>query len=178
MRLFFLLPLTIGIGALFISRKSASKVTPIADLVAVTSLLVSLVSAPWELQLAILAIAIGSTRFLFRSPANSEDAGADPDLVTDAAPAGSDGVEIATTKYRGVSYTPASSDAVSASGFGEEKGAIAGKYRGTTWSASPTQSVPDPHPHVALKYRGIRIPASKTPSSQTQDFSADSNANT
>ena len=161
MHLFFLLPLTTGIIALYISRTSAGKIVPVADLVAVFSLLVSLVSAPWEVQLLILAIAIGGTRFRLRPPASKgqpeAEQGSTVDTAIKAVPDRGDGLD-STTKYRGVSYTPVTTDPASVAAATEDGGAIAGKYRGTAWSTSPSAK---PNTNLqstfALKYRGVPI---------------------
>ena len=161
MRLFFLLPLTVGLIALYVSRKSAGKIVPVADLVAALSLLVSLVSAPWELQLLILAIAIGGTRFRLQSSANQGDPetkqGSEMETGLKAFSDRGDGLD-STTKYRGVSYTPAKTGPAAVVAATEDGDAIAGKYRGTAWSAAPAAKPnTDPQSTFALKYRGVPI---------------------
>ena len=173
MHVFFLLPLTTGLIALYISRKASGKIVPVADLVAVLSFLVSLVSAPWELQLLILAIAIGGTRFRLRPPANEEEPETDHGSAVDAAPDRVAGLD-STTKYRGIRYTPATANPASGAATTEGGDAIAGKYRGTAWNAS-TAAKPetDLQSTFALKYRGVPITSQKPDIDAESDIAID-----
>ncbi len=66
MHLLFLIPLTTSLVAGYIFNKSAQEMADLSGSVAVISLILSLVLAPWQFQLLVLILVIISTRKLLR----------------------------------------------------------------------------------------------------------------
>lgn len=64
MHLLFLIPLMTSIVAGYIFKNSADELADITDSVTLVSLILSLVLAPWQLQLLVLMLVIISTRRL------------------------------------------------------------------------------------------------------------------
>lgn len=62
MYLFFLIPLTITLVAGYIFKDSAADIAELMILATVFSLILSLVLAPWQLQLLVLILVLISTR--------------------------------------------------------------------------------------------------------------------
>jgi hypothetical protein len=62
MYLFFLIPLTITLVAGYIFKNSAADIAELMILATVFSLILSLVLAPWQLQLLVLILVLISTR--------------------------------------------------------------------------------------------------------------------
>ncbi len=66
MHLLFLIPLMTSLVAGYIFNKSAQEIADLSGSVAVISLILSLVLAPWQFQLLVLIVVIISTRKLLR----------------------------------------------------------------------------------------------------------------
>ncbi len=66
MHLLFLIPLMTSLVAGYIFNKSAQEMADLSGSVAVISLILSLVLAPWQFQLLVLILVIISTRKLLR----------------------------------------------------------------------------------------------------------------
>jgi Ca2+-dependent lipid-binding protein len=66
MHLLFLIPLMTSLVAGYIFNKSAQEIADLSGSVAVISLILSLVLAPWQFQLLVLILVIISTRKLLR----------------------------------------------------------------------------------------------------------------
>jgi hypothetical protein len=62
MSLFFLIPLTISLVTGYIFKNSAADMAELMILATVFSLILSLVLAPWQLQLLVLILVLISTR--------------------------------------------------------------------------------------------------------------------
>lgn len=62
MHLFFLIPLTTGVLASYIFQKSADEMAYLTAVVTIISFIFSIVLAPWQIQLVILALVITTTR--------------------------------------------------------------------------------------------------------------------
>jgi Domain of unknown function (DUF4278) len=147
MRLLFLIPLTIGLVAGYISQRATEDIAYLTGAVAAICLIVSLLVAPWQFQLALLVLVILSIRSSWQQLANKREGEETPDegagdfadsfsiadgeiLAPSEAHRYADPAESATDKerkYRGVSYQP------TAPICEVTEGAIAGKYRGTPW---------------------------------------------
>ena len=66
MRLFFLIPLTSALISGYIFKRSPDEMAYLTGLVTIISVVLTLALAPWQIQLAILAFVIISTRNLLR----------------------------------------------------------------------------------------------------------------
>lgn len=62
MSLFFLIPLTISLVTGYVFKNSAADMAELMILATVFSLILSLVLAPWQLQLLVLILVITSTK--------------------------------------------------------------------------------------------------------------------
>lgn len=178
MRLLFLIPLTIGLGAGYISQRTTEDIAYLTGAVTVIGLFFGLILAPWQLQLFFLLFAIVSIGFSWRQLANKREVeGNDEDNPDDRAIAqdrddddttaeGSAAIATARRrKYRGVCYEP------TAPICQVSQGAIAGKYRGTPWRLHTLKQIVIHQTRGALKYRGI-------PLSPPEEASEDSRSST
>lgn len=84
MHLFFLVPLMTGVVSAYIFNKSAEEMADLSGLVTIVSIILTLILAPWQLQLLVLIAVIISTRRLLlqneykiglQNKDNSEDLG-------------------------------------------------------------------------------------------------------
>jgi hypothetical protein len=139
MRLFFLMPLTTGLIAGYIFNKSADEMAYLTGVVTVVSFILSLVLAPWQIQLLILALVIISTRKLLlqieykMQTQNSQE-------EKPNAPSGNNEFNTSEAKLA--------------------EGEKAGIYRGTFWrSSQPKMS--SRQTTFNLKYRGASINTQK-----------------
>gem|GEM_PF-5145964 len=66
MSLAFLIPLTVGLGALSIYLRWMDEGAPIFGLAALIGLLTALVLAPWQVQALLLLLAVGLARYLLQ----------------------------------------------------------------------------------------------------------------
>lgn len=64
MHLFFLIPLTTAVAAGYIFKNSADEMAYLTGLVTLISMILSLVLAPWQLQLLVLMLVLVSTKRL------------------------------------------------------------------------------------------------------------------
>jgi len=139
MRLFFLMPLTTGLIAGYIFNRSADEMAYLTGVVTVVSFILSLVLAPWQIQLLILTLLIISTRKLLlqveykMQTQNSQE-------EKPSAPS--------------IGNEPNNSEAEVAN---DEK---AGMYRGTPWKSSQPK-MSSPQTTFNLKYRGASINTQK-----------------
>ena len=101
----------------------------------------SLIIAPWQLQvsLLLLVLLITSKRLsLFFEPRSESE----PDKT-------------AKLIYRGVNYEHSSGN------LEVTEGAIAGKYRGQIWKSCNVEKTPEIQPNFELKYRGMSVNCQK-----------------
>jgi predicted membrane protein len=66
MNLFFLIPLTASLLASYICKNSADELAYLTAVIAAASLILSLVIAPWQLQLLVIAFVLVSTKKLLQ----------------------------------------------------------------------------------------------------------------
>ena len=153
MRLFFLIPLMAGLLAGYIAKNSAAEIAYLTGVFTFISLMVSLVLAPWQLQLFILILVIIITKQIFlpsEEKMAKESHNQDVSDESTSSPAKTTEDKM-VTKYRGVSYKPISSTSVIS------EGAIVGKYRGTPWRVHKLKQRSVLQTKSELKYRGIKI---------------------
>ncbi len=66
MHLFFLIPLMTGLASGYIFKNCADEMAYLTGVITVISLTLSLVLAPWQIQLLILMLVMASTKRLLR----------------------------------------------------------------------------------------------------------------
>jgi hypothetical protein len=164
MSLLFLIPLATGLVTGYIFKNSAEEMEYLPDLVTAVSLILSLILAPWQLQILVLLLVIISVRRLLQqheyrmAPKNNTQEKLNELSVTDKATPATDGVakREKVGKYRGANYELTSATAQ------VPEGEIAGKYRGAPCRIRHHQQVPL-QPTFELKYRGASINQQKLP---------------
>lgn len=133
MRLIFLIPLTTSFVAGYFLQKSADEMAYLTGTVTIVSLILTLVLAPWQIQLLILAFVIISTRKLLQrneyqiQPENQEEKLEESGV----------GNEHNTAQVN--------------------EGEVTGKYRGLPWKSNSNQPPAPQQAKFNLKYRGADI---------------------
>lgn len=148
MPFFFIVPLAIVLVAVYIFKNSADEMAYLAATISVVGLILSLILAPWQIQvsLLVLVLLVTSKRLsLFFEPTQPE-----PD-------------KSAKLIYRGVNYEP-TSPTVEVS-----EGAIAGKYRGQVWKSCNVEKKAESQQTFDLKYRGVTLNCQKTVTSLVEE---------
>lgn len=135
MQLIFLIPLTTSFLAGYILKKSADEMAYLAGSVTIVSMILALVLAPWQIQLAILAFVIISTRKLLQKNQYQIQAENQEEKLEEL----------------GVSNKPNIS-AVQAT-----EGEVEGKYRGSLWKSNPNKTSTPQQATFDLKYRGASV---------------------
>ncbi|MFN5513349.1 MAG: DUF4278 domain-containing protein, partial [Cyanobacteriota bacterium] len=122
----FLMPLGLALGTRYVAQKSEAEIAYLTAVLTLIFLLVSLLLAPWQIQILLLVITAGAVRQFWRQ------------LEHRAAPTAPMSPE-KSRQYRGISYEPPiSSPPQTQSG---EK--VAQCYRGVSYSACPA-AIPTP----------------------------------
>jgi hypothetical protein len=130
----FLVPLSSGLISAYIAQKSADEIAYLTGAFTILSLFLTLVMAPWQIQILILLVAVIAVRQLWlKLNANFQ-----LEVKSDEIVAANTVDSKTTRKYRGVSYEPSA----------HQKETIEAK------SAPLIQS-----PKTVLKYRGASIPS-------------------
>jgi Domain of unknown function (DUF4278) len=152
MRWLFLVPLITSLTTAYISQRTADEIAYLTGAFAVLSLSISLVMAPWQIQLSILVLGFIIARQLWRKlEFGSQLAGESEDRASDRAISTANEVEGKTIrKYRGVSYETTSASSVPVI-------ETEGKYRGSPCKVHTYQQSNAAPPKVELKYRGASI---------------------
>lgn len=148
MRLLFLIPLGIGLILTYLSRNFEEEVVYLTNVVTIISFALSLIIAPWQIQLFILVILlIKIQRFFPKIKEESLEAKTE-NLETNQA-------ENRTIKYRGIAYKLHSTET------SITEGEIVGKYRGKVLHSHKLQDNLDvnqkSNQKYPLKYRGVNV---------------------
>ncbi len=155
MRLLFLIPLSLGMIFSYIFRDTDEDIAYLTNIIILVNFAVSLIIAPWQVQLIILVILLITVRrFLLK---NQQEITQEGNVKTEVI-----GEELSqnnqdknTIKYRGVSYEIHSTEA------NITEGEIVGKYRGKELHSHkiPDNLVVknDHNPKYHLKYRGVSM---------------------
>jgi len=120
----FLMPLFTGLVSGYIFQKSTDEIGYLAGVAAVISLVISLILAPWEIQLLLLVVVLVSTHKLLQrneSRINLQSDRNNRTLVSQQPQ-----IEV-PCKYRGANYEP--HDTL----VEVTEGEVVGKYRGSPW---------------------------------------------
>lgn len=136
MQLFFLIPLAIVPVALFIFKNSADEMAYLSAAISVVGLILSLVLAPWQIQIFLLAVVAIATRKLWLSAQRQEESLPEKDIKL---------------SYRGLNYEHNPPEVKLT---GDE---IKGKYRGQVWKSPIVEEPTIIEPTFTLKYRGASV---------------------
>lgn len=145
MRLFFLIPLTSALISGYIFKKSPDEMAYLTGLVTIISTVLTLALAPWQIQLAILAFVIISTRNLLRQNEYKL-------------------MQIENSQEQ-LNYSNVS-NATNIVENNANEGEKVGMYRGSPWKNNQTGISSSQKANVLLKYRGASV---KNQTEQTQD---------
>jgi membrane protein implicated in regulation of membrane protease activity len=137
MHYLFLLPLLTAIVTVYLARNSSDEIAYLMTLVAVGSLLLSLILAPWQIQLLLLITVVVIVTVLWQQ----RETEANEAIANALEETGSE------KTYRGVTYTETQKEEIPAA-------EIEGKYRGVPVKISHNPSIASPIRPSALKYRG------------------------
>jgi hypothetical protein len=148
MRLLFLIPLGTGLILTYLSRSFEEEVVYLINVLTIISFSLSLIIAPWQIQLFILVVLlIKIQRFLPKIK--------DESLEVKTENPQSNQVENRTIKYRGVTYKLHSTET------SITEGEIVGKYRGRVLHSHKLQDNLDlkqkSNQKYHLKYRGVNV---------------------
>ena len=137
----FLLPFMTCIASGYLCKKSADEMAYLTGTAAIVSLILTLVLAPWQIQLSILGITIfGTKKLLLKNLARSESNSLAQSITQ------SDRPQIA------IPSISSDNDVVAE---------VKGMYRGAPWLSSQ-EKTPAPQPDPAnLKYRGASVAPEK-----------------
>lgn len=173
MRLLFLIPLTTSLVAGYLFKKSADEMAYLTGLITIVSLILSLVLAPWQLQLLILMLVLISTRRLLlqneyrleleeskEEKLNYSGVSYKPTSLTGdvrSSPTSS-GMALASPDEKNPSVQSSMNPPHSSSRAEDE---IGGRYRGNPWRVRDIKKAPVLQPTFNLKYRGNSITGQK-----------------
>jgi hypothetical protein len=136
----FLLPLSTGVLSGYICQKAKDEIYYLTATIALISLLLSLIMAPWQLQLGILLVVLLVAGQFWQGRAANQT----PVVTTEAETE-------QKYLYRGVSYSQEEARTEAPS---EE---ITLKYRGVEVHTTPSQTAANPRAATPRKYRGVTI---------------------
>lgn len=137
----FLLPFITCIASGYLCKKSADEMAYLTGTAAVVSLILTLILAPWQIQLLILVITLfGTKKLLVKNLSKSETNLATPSLTQNITPSDRHQIE-----------TP--SDSTESDVAAEVKG----MYRGAPWISNQTKTAAPQPERANLKYRGASV---------------------
>ncbi len=140
MDLFFLIPLVTGISTSYFTKYVSDEVSYLMGSLTFFSLMLSLILAPWEIKMIVLAIAIISSHRFLRQVRNDKEE------------------KIVASKDASAQIKQQMTRTVE-----EEK---IGTYRGTPYKITSPKRHSQPHPKYELKYRGVRVKNHQTQAAQ------------
>jgi hypothetical protein len=157
----FVIPLAIGLVAAYIAKKSNDDLAYLGIVIAIVSLILGIVLAPWQVQLFLFVLVFVGARQLWLPSSRhstSEEFTAETIAQNTVTPSPektrsvsnkTDGKMLRT--YRGVSYE------VSVASEPKTPKEIGGTYRGKPWTTRNQQTLDkELISHSELKYRGVR----------------------
>lgn len=133
----FLVPVAISLLVAYVLTNSADEIAYLAAAILLVSLLLSLILAPWPVQLLLLALVLFSNRKISQSQRQQTGEESDDKKVK--------------LSYRGIDYEP-NSPTVEVT---EDE--IIGKYRGQVCKCPKVKDAIGLEPVSGLKYRGVSV---------------------
>jgi hypothetical protein len=143
-RLLFLAPLFTGLVSAYIAQRSQDEMAYLTGAVAVVSLLISLLLAPWQVQLLLLMGTILTVGYIWRQ-SSKEYLGEEQQTNTTVASKQDKPISPSTTVAIPTAVT--------------QKSKVR-KYRGVLMEETPSQPNINPSIQPNLKYRGADVPQS------------------
>lgn len=153
---YLIIPLGLALVVYYILKHATDEIAYIATAILVVSLIVSLIIAPWQIQLFLLLLVFLSNIRIWQKTEESED-----DLSPDQPKI--------NMSYRGINYEVQPKSAIAANAEVKKAEIVLGKYRGQilkTYYPKPTQPPSKINSNFAIKYRGIQV--KNQPSSLTE----------
>jgi membrane protein implicated in regulation of membrane protease activity len=149
---FFLIPLLTALVAIYITHNSDTEISYLTGAVTVFSLILSLILAPWELQLLILMVVIVWSRQLWLK-------GEKKNVSETEKPEKKEANNLVSNE---------------SSNFSDKNNedSLVRKYRGISWKKQNSQPISAPLPKTNLKYRGIPIDNQQNDKLPEQDWQA------
>ncbi len=150
---FFLIPLLTALVAIYITHNSDAEISYLTGAVTVFSLILSLILAPWELQLLILMVVIVWSRQLWLK-------GEKKNVSETEKPEKKEANNLVSNE---------------SSNFSDKNNedSLVRKYRGISWKKTDSQSPVVPPTKANLKYRGISIDNQQNDKLPEQDRQAE-----
>jgi len=160
---YFLIPLGIALVVNYILKHSTDEIAYIATAILVVSLIISLVIAPWQLQLLLLIlVSVGNLRIW-----QYNDSGIDESLEEQPR------IELS---YRGINYEVTHQSELATNESQDEsqdESKIIGKYRGQVLKTNPAKpSQSKEQPNFEIKYRGIKVKRHQSDSTEVIEESS------
>lgn len=156
MSLSFIMPLAITLLAVYILQNSADEISYLAAAISIVGLFVSLVVAPWQIQLLLLFLGLLSARRLLQQcqPVVEPEAQPQVEFQED---------NKTQLSYRGVNYesTPPTVEVAEVE--------VTGKYRGQVCKLRKSENIPLPQPTSGLKYRGATVISQASPTPPVEE---------
>jgi len=139
----FIIPLTTVVVAVYFFKRSSDEIAYLAAIIAVVGLLLTLVLAPWQIQLLLLVVAAVYTKILWQTP---------PSVETTEEP---EAENKTTLLYRGSNYEHETSNVEVAEVEVERK------YRGQVWKTNNFEEAKAIPQTFQITYRGGRVNCQK-----------------
>lgn len=149
---FFLIPLLTALVAFYITHNSDTEISYLTGTITVFTLILSLILAPWELQLLILALVIAWSQKLWFKVQKEN-------VSENEKPQKKEANKLISEESTNSSVT-------------ENEDSIVGKYRGISWKKPNSYPIATSVPKANLKYRGNCIDNQQNNKSQEQDWQA------
>jgi hypothetical protein len=161
MHLPFFISLATALVALYICKNSADEISYLAAAIVAASLLLTLIFAPWQLQILLLISVWFSKRLFLPFPRTQVELKTsdipESEVNENLAIAQSQSLQVTKLAYRGVSYQSNSP------ALPEIKDKIIGKYRGQVCQTSQLENTTLPASSLNLKYRGVCLNSNPSP---------------
>ncbi len=155
MHLFFLIPFCTGLITSYFTRTVDDEITYLANVITLVSFAISLIIAPWQIQLLILVILLINIQRFFPKNQQEIEQPKIENTQLNQVKLPENSQENRTIKYRGVTYNLYSTET------SITEGEIVGRYRGNVLhSHKLTENSiekKEPNPKYSLKYRGVRV---------------------
>lgn len=153
---YLIIPLGLALVVYYILKHVTDEIAHIATAILVVSLIVSLIIAPWQMQLLLLLLLfLSNIRIWQKTEASEDDLSPDQPKIN--------------MSYRGINYEVQPPSATLAKADVKKAEVVLGKYRGQvlkTYYPKPTQPPSKINSNFAIQYRGIKV--KPQPSSLTE----------